>query len=349
MSDSIIDQLFAQALIPPSRDGDPAPAQPGAATATGRDAPLQILHAADLGTLPPRRWLVPAELPAQALAVLYGPAGAGKSHLALDYALRLAQRVTVLYVAAEGAHGYAARTRAWCSHFQAPPGQLWFVPEAVNVLQPGEVDRLIAAAGQVSPALIILDTLARCMLGGDENSARDMGLLVAACDRLRQASGATVLLVHHSGKNGLGERGSSALRAAADQMLELAADDGTLSVACAKSKDSKPFERRWLRLLPVETGQADGDGRPETSCVLVPAAKITHAGELTPTGRQILETLALETFAETGAKAATLQSILQLKHATLYAALSTLMRNAYVTQAQRGDPYYITERGKAAV
>jgi DNA-binding IclR family transcriptional regulator len=61
------------------------------------------------------------------------------------------------------------------------------------------------------------------------------------------------------------------------------------------------------------------------------------------------ETLALETFVQSGARAATLQSILNLGNSALFRALSQLMRAGYVTQAQRGDPYYITQRGKAAV
>ena len=35
------------------------------------------------------------------------------------------------------------------------------------------------------PGLIVLDTLARCFGGGDENSTQDMSRFVSACDAIR--------------------------------------------------------------------------------------------------------------------------------------------------------------------
>ena len=55
-------------------------------------------------------------------------------------------------------------------------------------------------ARREEPKLIIFDTLARCMVGGDENSPLDMGRAVAAADRVRVETGAAVLLVHHPTK-----------------------------------------------------------------------------------------------------------------------------------------------------
>ena len=101
----------------------------------------------------------------------------------------MAQVAPVVYVAAEGAAGYAGRKLAWCKHHGKGAGQLWFVGEAVNLLDPAEVLTFTAAIRPLAPALVIFDTLARCMIGGDENSARDMGLMVAACDDLRAATG----------------------------------------------------------------------------------------------------------------------------------------------------------------
>ena len=36
---------------------------------------------------------------------------------------------------------------------------------------------------------VVFDTLARCMVGGDENTAKDCGLVVDVLNRLRNASG----------------------------------------------------------------------------------------------------------------------------------------------------------------
>ena len=49
--------------------------------------------------------------------------------------------------------------------------------------------------------MIVVDTLARAMPGSDENGAKDMGLVVEQCDRLRDAFQCLTLLVHHTGKD----------------------------------------------------------------------------------------------------------------------------------------------------
>jgi hypothetical protein len=55
------------------------------------------------------------------------------------------------------------------------------------------------------------------MQGGDENSSDAMGTLVANSDKIRHATGAHLLWVHHSGKViSMGMRGSSVLLAAVD-------------------------------------------------------------------------------------------------------------------------------------
>ena len=51
-----------------------------------------------------------------------------------------------------------------------------------------DVDAMISeidAAGVV-PDIIVIDTAARAMLDLDENSAKDTGIFIAACDRLKR-------------------------------------------------------------------------------------------------------------------------------------------------------------------
>ena len=49
------------------------------------------------------------------------------------------------------------------------------VPAAVNLLRDDEGGTLISAARALEPKMVIFDTLARCMVGGDENSPADIG------------------------------------------------------------------------------------------------------------------------------------------------------------------------------
>ena len=64
------------------------------------------------------------------------------------------------------------------------------------------IEALLATlkAEGIEPVLIVLDTLARLMVGADENIAKDMGLAIAGIDRLRQETRATVLVIHHTRK-----------------------------------------------------------------------------------------------------------------------------------------------------
>ena len=306
---------------------------------------FHLLPADDLDKLPPLRWLIDKEIPAESFMVLYGPTGSGKSFVALDYALRIAQGAPVVYVAAEGAHGYAARKLAWCRHHKLPAGKLFFIAVAPNLLDTADVAEIVAAVAEVQPVLIVVDTLARTMIGGDENTQRDMGLFVAACDRLRLATAGTVLVVHHTGRNGNHERGSTVLRGASDQVISIDNDDGLIRLACEKSKDSAGFPQRGLRLVTVETGRLLEDGAPETSCVVLPSDQVIIAGTLTKNGRILLETLGLEVFQTAGARAAQLIDSTGIKATTFYRVASQLVKDGLVRQDSKGDPYYITADG----
>jgi hypothetical protein len=110
-----------------------------------------------------------------------------------------------------------------------------------------EVRRLIEAT---APDLVVFDPLARFM-SGEENSARDMGHLIASLDRLTQQYGHATELVHHTGKPGQGDpkqgghrlRGSSALFGAADSvvLLDRTAEAWTLSFELRHAEEPGPM------------------------------------------------------------------------------------------------------------
>lgn len=333
-------ELAKEAIIThPSDNGNgPPEAQP-----VPRFTPIP---AGDLDKIPPLDWYRKGEIPKVGFGGVYGPTGAGKSFYMFDAAAEVAQTVPVIYVAAEGAAGYAARKIVWCQHHGKDTGQLYFVAEAVNLLDLGEVTAFLDAVQPLAPALIVFDTLARCMIGGDENSAQSMGLAIASCDHIRHVTGATVFVVHHSTKAGGVERGSSALRGAADVWLSLSNDDGLITLTADKIKDGRPFEPRALRLVILETGRTLAEGEAETSCVIVPSDRVLMAGVVTGTGRKILETLALETFKDAGARAATLIDMTRIPSTTFYRTISGLLRDGYVRQHEKGDPFYLAARGE---
>jgi hypothetical protein len=104
-----------------------------------------------------------------------------------------------------------------------------------------------------------LDTLARLILGADENSSKEMGEAIRGIDNLRLAFRATVLLIHHTGKDGQLERGSGALRGAADVMIKCSAssDRKEVLIKCDKMKDAEPFRPAAIGLERVQISTLD--------------------------------------------------------------------------------------------
>lgn len=246
---------------------------------------IRLIRDSQLADMPEPEWLVTDYLPAGGFVVLFGKPGSSKSFIALDLAYRITsgtpwfggRAVTqgnVLYVVAEGVAGFKLRREAWkLKHPDADTDATWFAAGAVNLLEQREVTELVGVAGELESKLLVVDTLSRCMAGGDENSAKDTGLVVASLERVQQATGATVLLLHHTGWDATRERGSSNLRAVADASLELEAAGELMTLKVVKAKDSEPPPPLSLQRTTIELpGRVTRDGEPVTSCVVERAA-----------------------------------------------------------------------------
>lgn len=286
-----------------------------------------------------------AEIPAHSLGAIFGPSGGYKTAYALNYQILPMARDgnPVVLVEGEGDdRGTYERIAAWCDHHKVDQAtiesNLLIFSEPVYLMQPADVAALIAAIHKFAPALVVIDTLAVSALGADENSSRDVGIMLDACRRIIRETGATVALIHHTGKNGASERGSSALRAQCDWMIELASDDQTITVSCSKSRNSKPFDAYHLRAIDCGSAQ-----------VLIGASRVVQTTDDRLTQRQVkaLEALALETFADAGAKATQIADIAHIPTDSIFRILSALKRLDYVKQSAKGDPYYITATGRA--
>lgn len=226
-----------------------------------------LLTSGQVKALPPPEPIVEGLLYRDSLAMLFGPSGLGKSFLALDITLHIASgswwqrravhQGAVLYVAAEGASGFAARLDAWERRHQLRTDDMpvrW-LPWAVNVNDTGWTAALAEVVSEDKPAVVVLDTLARCALNAEENSAKDVGRIIAHLDMVRRSSGCLVWLIHHSGKNAdAGARGSSALRAAMDTELELVGEPQRFHLHVRKQKDAAQANPLPLGLRTVTGG-----------------------------------------------------------------------------------------------
>ncbi len=227
-------------------------------------APYPLLTFDALLSLPEPSWLIDGFMP-EGLAVLFGAPSTFKSFVALDLALHVAtglpwhgrdvQAGHVVYVAAEGSSGLGKRAQArWREHDRPEMDRIHFLTRSIDLLDADAVRRLADSLDELPGPdvrrLVVIDTFARSMVG-DENSARDVGQVVRA---LGEVPALTTLVVHHASKEGSTERGSSALRGAADVMVRVERDGQAprLQLACDKApKDGEAWPTMTLASRPV--------------------------------------------------------------------------------------------------
>jgi hypothetical protein len=231
--------------------------------------------------------------------VIFGQPGEGKTFVGLDMAYCVAagrpwmdKKVhagTVLYLAYEGIGGMKKRAQALQRKYGDKDVPLFVDAASYNLREQtgrkalGETIALLPE----KPVLIVIDTFARALMGGDENSAQDVGAFNSAVAALIESTGACVCVIHHSGKNkSAGSRGSSALPGAIDTELEV----DMQQIAARKQRDVETGEPIGFKLVPVVVG-LDEDGDELTSCVVEPAAAVAGPVHLAGNAKRGMEVL----------------------------------------------------------
>ena len=252
---------------------------------------FQPVHIAGLDPKP-MPYLIKGILPRGEVGVIFGVSTAGKSFAVLDMLFAIARGVDfwrghrvrqarVVYVATEGQGGLWSRAEAYARYHRVdltslPVSVVMETPYLLQGEQKALAHEIIGAGGA---DLIVIDTLARAMSGGDENSALDMGRATAAAEELHRLTGAMVLLVHHAGKDvSRGARGSSSLKGALDVELSVSeASDGLRVLEVTKLKDGHSGAKYFFRLDQVALG-VDEDGDEIASAVVVEAGPPSGGG-----------------------------------------------------------------------
>jgi len=259
------------------------------------------------------RYLVKGWLDRSALSVVYGASNVGKTFFAIDLAFHIAaardwhghkvpnksrHAGPVVYVACEGGQGlnnrFAAIRLNDAALAAAAEPNFMLLPTILDLCGCNDAAALIGAIENHcnSPSLIIIDTLAMAFGGGDENTAKDMGLFIANCTRLRAETGAHVMVIHHSGKDtSKGARGSGSLRAAADSEIELNHSGGVITATDRKQRDKKKGNVFSYKLQSVFLGN-DEDGDAVTSAVVEITEPLKKGTQLR--GQLLIANLALE-------------------------------------------------------
>ena len=276
----------------------------------------RIYGADEFTQRPPIRWMIKGVLPRDGeLIVIYGAPGSGKSLCALDLTMALVRgepwrglkvnKARVVYVAAEGAEGVAQRLKAYSQHHGVKLGGLpiGIVADAPNLMVEEDATELVksiinAGGGDV----IVCDTWAQVTPGANENSGEDMGLALKHCRAIRQATGAIVILIAHTGKDASrGIRGWSGLNGAANTTLEVIRDDDSEArmLKITKQKDGRDDLTPWgFKLQDVLIGiDEDGDeiNSPvviETNTLVTPKSEKTKKSEEDVWTRNVLDYIA---------------------------------------------------------
>lgn len=247
---------------------------------------FQVVSAGEFSRGKHPGWIIKGILPSGDLIVVYGDSGSGKTFAVLDMAMAISRGVDwrgrkvhqgrVIYIAAEGGGGFRKRLAAYAQHHgleldDLPFGVIHAAPNFLLKDDALDVARAVEAAGGAD--VIVVDTFAQVMPGGNENSGEDMGKALAHCRGIGRKTGAVMIMVHHSGKDSSkGARGWSGLRAAADAQIEiLKSPTGTRVIRVDKQKDGDDQVELGFDLEIVPIG-IDEDGDVIDSCVVVEAS-----------------------------------------------------------------------------
>ena len=218
---------------------------------TGPITPLFDLQLARIGSMlntppPPRRWLLRDLLPYGKVGAIVAPGGTGKSQLALQLGFSVAtgerfaetwdvdeqgpalllfaeddteeihvrlRRITQSIATYDPAMAKLAESRLFVRSLVGENNLMTDGKTKAGVEATDFVPRLLEVTKQISDLkLIVIDPASR-FRGGEENSAEDTTRFIEQVERLCQASGATVLVLHHANKrsqtDGTQDQGSS--------------------------------------------------------------------------------------------------------------------------------------------
>lgn len=202
-----------------------------------------------------------------------------------DWRGRKVSKGVVIYVALENSEDVERRVATWCDIMEKAGrdlsgGAFVVYRGPCSLFDPSgkptkderdliEVAHIAAKHYNLPIAMIVIDTLAQSIMPGNDNDAKDAGIYTAAMQRIVAATGANVTALAHPTKNGEGVRGSGALQANVDTVIEIVRDNkgiGTIK-AGSKFRIGNPAKVNFRYRLRPHTVGYDEDGE-EISVVL---------------------------------------------------------------------------------
>jgi hypothetical protein len=343
------------------------------------DKPLKFdfIHRRDMKRTLNSEWLIKKVLPLSGVGTIYAPSGEYKSFATIDVGYHVAtgqpwggrktRQACVAYIAAEGGGGFWKRQWAWEKEHDKIPFEdaPFYTVLASPNLGTGDEDareltRCIRILKIPSPGLIVIDTLAQSLGGGDENGS-GMQMMIQNCNKLANLYHCFVLLVHHTPlSNPERMRGSGQLFNAVDasfliQKQENETNRATLNVV--KMKDEDGGQSFDIKLKKVVLG-IDEDGDEVSSLAAISSTDLSErtvaekaADKMSLGDRRVATVKIMQDKAEISIRQLTKQS--QMSRPAVIETLESLRKDRYVskdTSVARGAKglYVLTQKGKRA-
>ena len=224
-----------------------------------RTSPDEMEQIAD--NRPPE--LIDGFVPSGGVMVLAGAPATGKSFTALSWAAAIAEgspwfgratrQASVLYVLGEGFSGFGKRIKAWKTVNGRPmSNNIDFIDGltyGASLKDPAAVQQLIGLINEVPTGLVVFDTLSVLANLTNENDNAEVAQIMANVHTIAQATGATVMVIHHTTKSTGSVRGASAFVGNSD----------TVVVAAKEKNDNSTF----LLSTSAQHGGKQRDGEPK--------------------------------------------------------------------------------------
>lgn len=257
------------------------PSTPNHLYDVSRPSKYRLLGHRELLDQPRMAWLVQGVLPKAGIAAIYGDTKSGKSFLAIDLLLAIAEgrewfgyqteSAPATYLALEGQAGVSQRISASSVSRGEPSERFKVITQDFSLVNPEDLNELAACLIQSGrqDGVLIIDTQARAAAGLDENASKDMGQVIEAASKLQRLVGGLIVLVHHTGKDGSkGPRGHSSFLAALDAAIRVEAKARRRTWSVDKAKDAEDGKAHSFELEVVSLG-VDAQNHPASSCVVV--------------------------------------------------------------------------------
>lgn len=244
-------------------------------------------------------WLIEGWIPRKSIVMIYGSPGCAKSTLSVDLAMSYACKLeewnkhsidhqggVVVYLSGEGYPGLIKRKLVWEQvHKVKSVGSIAFSKRVPKINTSEGYDDTVKALKALNKPidLILIDTFRRAFEGDENDSGATESFFSALQRLLDEFDGASIIVVHHAGKNPKGgPRGSSNHAASVDVLASVERDrtKNLIKVTQDKQKDAEElFPEYFTMESAILTEMHDSKGRDLSAPYIAPIKNKDAEGE----------------------------------------------------------------------